>query len=53
MSAFIAYVFWIIFSAMPLRWGVYLGTGHDLGIISPLIIMFSFHIWIAPLITKK
>lgn len=53
MQAFIAYIFWIIFASMSLRWGVYLGTDYDLGIISPMLIMFSFHIWIAPLISKK
>lgn len=53
MQGFIAYIIWIVLSSMSLRWGVYLGTDFDIGIISPVLIMFAIHIWIAPLLTKK
>lgn len=53
MNAFIAYLVWIILSSMSLRWGIYLGVGYDIGIISPILIMFALHVWISPLIAKK
>lgn len=48
MQTLIAYLVWLVFSSMFLRWGIYLGTSYDLGIISPMIIVMALQIFIAP-----